>query len=146
MTSIGSGVREIGIAKASGAFRVIYVAPWLTRSVCSMRSRRASGRRAAMSSWRRLDCAESREGDAMEQRGTQVFASAWDALEPSPEQAASFRLRADILSAVKAAIDGWRVTRPEAAHRLGLTRSRLDDLAAVASRAGVAIRVGAAAA
>ncbi len=33
MTSIGSGVREIGIAKASGAFRVIYVAT-LADAVC----------------------------------------------------------------------------------------------------------------
>lgn len=90
----------------------------------------------------------------MEELGVQVFASVWDALEASPEQAMALRLRSDLLSAVKASIDGWSMTRAGVETRLGLTPSRLDDvlhgridalsldeLVVIAGRAGIVIRV-----
>ena len=37
MKAVGSGVREIRIRDASGAFRIIYAAAWRIESSCSMR-------------------------------------------------------------------------------------------------------------
>ena len=84
----------------------------------------------------------------------QMFASVWDALEQTPEQAAALRLRSDLLYAIVASIDRRSKTRAQVEAHLGLMPSRLDDLlqgridmlslddlVAIAGRAGVTIRV-----
>ncbi len=58
----------------------------------------------------------------------QVFACVWDALEDSPAEAANMRLRSELMTAVKQAVAGWRLTQAEAAHRLEVTQPRLNDL------------------
>lgn len=56
------------------------------------------------------------------------FASVWDALEDTPSPAANMRLRSELMIAVRWRAKGWKVTQAEAAHRLGITQPRLNDL------------------
>lgn len=58
----------------------------------------------------------------------QTFASVWDALEETPEEAAHMRLRSELAIAVRRAVEGWQITQAQAAHRLGVTQPRLNDL------------------
>lgn len=84
----------------------------------------------------------------------QVFESVWDALEDSPVEAASMRVRSDLLIDVQQAVARWELTPAEAARRLGVTQPRLDDmnrghidefslddLIRLAVRAGLTVRV-----
>lgn len=84
----------------------------------------------------------------------QVFASVWDALEETPEEAANMRLRSELAIAVQDAVEGWNLTQAQAASRLGVTQPRLNDLLrgrvarfsldaliALAERAGLAVRM-----
>ena len=84
----------------------------------------------------------------------QTFASVWDALEETSEDAANMRLRSELAVAVRAAVEAWAVTQAEAARRLALTRPRLNDLlrgriarfsldalVGLAERAGLAVRM-----
>jgi predicted XRE-type DNA-binding protein len=56
------------------------------------------------------------------------YASIWDALADSPEEAENLRLRAHLIRALAGAVSGWGVTQKEAAERLQLTQPRLNDL------------------
>lgn len=58
----------------------------------------------------------------------QAFACVWDALTDSPAEAATMRVRSDLLSAISDTVAGWNVTRAVAAQHLDLTRPRLDEL------------------
>ena len=58
----------------------------------------------------------------------QTFASVWDALEETPEDAANMRLRSELLTAVRDAVKSWRLTQVQAASQLGVTQPRLNDL------------------
>ena len=58
----------------------------------------------------------------------QTYASVWDALEESPEAAASMRLRADLMIAVQRHVAASGLTQARAAKELGLTQPRLNDL------------------
>jgi len=58
----------------------------------------------------------------------QRFASVWDAIEPSPEEAASMKARSAVMLAVRKIVDGWDIAQIEAAKRLGITQPRLNDL------------------
>jgi len=84
----------------------------------------------------------------------QRFESVWDALEDTPEQAASMRRRSELMLALKQEVDSWGVTQAEAAKRLGVTQPRLSDLMrgrihrfnleallALAERAGFGVRI-----
>jgi len=42
----------------------------------------------------------------------QTFASVWDALADTPEQAANMRLRAELALAIQAAVEAWGKTVP----------------------------------
>lgn len=59
---------------------------------------------------------------------SESFASIWDALEASPAEAATMKARSDILIALQEAVDGWNLSRAEAAKRLSIAPARLDDL------------------
>ena len=54
----------------------------------------------------------------------QTFASVWDALEETPEAAANMRLRSELVIAIGAAVQEWRMTQVLAAGRLGVTQPR----------------------
>jgi predicted XRE-type DNA-binding protein len=82
------------------------------------------------------------------------FASVWDALEPSPAQAANMKARAELMIVIREMIETWGLTQAAAAKRLGLTQPRMNDLLRgrinkfsldalinLASRAGLAVRV-----
>lgn len=57
-----------------------------------------------------------------------TFASIWDAITDTPEQAANLRTRAELMHQVVAIIraKGW--TQAEAAHRCGVSQPRINDL------------------
>ena len=59
---------------------------------------------------------------------TETFADVWDAIEDTPKQAASARLRSQMMMAIADTVRGWDVTQAVAARRLGVTQPRLNQL------------------
>ena len=59
---------------------------------------------------------------------TQAYESAWDAIADSPEEAASLKLRAQLMDALEAYINRERITQKEAAKRFGVSRPRVSEL------------------
>ena len=59
---------------------------------------------------------------------TKTFANVWDALSDSPEEAATMKIRSDVMIAIHDTIRGWDTTQAQAASRLGVTQPRLNDL------------------
>lgn len=58
----------------------------------------------------------------------QTFANVWDALEDSPEDAATMTMRSNVMGIINATVRGWDTTQAQAARRLGITQPRLNDL------------------
>jgi Uncharacterized conserved small protein len=58
----------------------------------------------------------------------ETFASVWDAIADTPEQAANLRARAELMQQIVAIISasGWK--QSEAAERCGVTQPRINDL------------------
>jgi predicted XRE-type DNA-binding protein len=58
----------------------------------------------------------------------EIYASVWDAIADTPEQAANLRARAELMQKVGALLKkpGW--TQAEAASRCGVTQPRINDL------------------
>lgn len=56
------------------------------------------------------------------------YASVWDAIEDTPEAAASMRARAELMIAVQRYVETSGETQARAGKRLGLTQPRLSDL------------------
>jgi predicted XRE-type DNA-binding protein len=56
------------------------------------------------------------------------YASVWDALADTPEEAANLRLRSTLMQQIARLVErkGW--TQAEAAARCGVTRPRINDL------------------
>jgi predicted XRE-type DNA-binding protein len=63
----------------------------------------------------------------MKRRGN-TYASVWDALADTPEQAANLRARADLMRQIAELIqaNGWK--QIEAAEQSGVTQPRINDL------------------
>ena len=57
-----------------------------------------------------------------------TFANVWDALSDSPEEAATMKIRSDVMMAITDTISAWDTTQARAASRLGVTQPRLNDL------------------
>ena len=59
---------------------------------------------------------------------TESYASVWDALADTPEQAANLRARAELMQQIAAIVSesGW--TQVEAAKHCGVTQPRINDL------------------
>ena len=59
---------------------------------------------------------------------TESYASVWDALADTPEQAANLRARAELMQQIAAIVSesGW--TQVEAAKQCGVTQPRINDL------------------
>ena len=59
-----------------------------------------------------------------------TYKSVWDALEATPEAAASMRVRAELIIAVQryVEVEASGETQAQAAKHLGLTQPRLNDL------------------
>ena len=58
----------------------------------------------------------------------QTYASVWDAIEDTPETAASMRVRAELMIAVQRYVETSGETQTQAAKHLGITQPRLNDL------------------
>jgi predicted XRE-type DNA-binding protein len=59
---------------------------------------------------------------------TRIFANVWDALEDSPEDAATMTMRSNVMVAIRDTVRSWHTTQAQAARRLGITQPRLNDL------------------
>ena len=57
-----------------------------------------------------------------------VYASVWNALADTPEQAANLRARAELMQQIAAIVKTNRWTQAEAAQRCGITQPRMNDL------------------
>jgi predicted XRE-type DNA-binding protein len=59
---------------------------------------------------------------------SKTYASVWDAIADTPEQAANLRMRAELMQQIAELIrtEGW--TQVEAAERCGVTQPRINDL------------------
>jgi predicted XRE-type DNA-binding protein len=88
----------------------------------------------------------------------QTFGDVWDALADTETEAASMRMRSNVLIAIDERVRAWNVTQTEAARRLGVTQPRLNDLLRgriqnfsldalidLAAKAGLSVRLGIAA-
>jgi len=58
----------------------------------------------------------------------QTFDDVWDAIEDTPEAAASMRLRSKLLIVIEQEVRSWDLTQAKAAKRLAVTQPRLNDL------------------
>mgnify|MGYP005812194721 CR=1 FL=1 len=58
----------------------------------------------------------------------QRFASAWDALEDTPEEAENMKLRSALLTALKDHISRTGMSQAQAAKLFGVTQPRVSDL------------------
>ena len=56
------------------------------------------------------------------------FASVWDAIADTPEQAANLRARAELMRQIAAIVKGSGWTQDEAAVKCGVTQPRMNDL------------------
>jgi len=57
-----------------------------------------------------------------------VFASVWDAVEDTPEEAENMKLRSALMIELKKYIAKTGLTQAEAAKRFGVTQPRISDL------------------
>jgi predicted XRE-type DNA-binding protein len=84
----------------------------------------------------------------------QTFANVWDALEDSPEDAATMTMRSNVMAVITTTVEHWNITQAQAARRLGITQPRLNDLLkrkiskfsldtllTLATRAGLKVRI-----
>ena len=58
----------------------------------------------------------------------EYYDSVWDAIEDTPEESLNMRLRSELMAKIAGRVREWGVTQKEAAHRLGITQPRLNDL------------------
>lgn len=58
----------------------------------------------------------------------QTFNDVWEAIEDTPQAAASMRLRSEVLIVIKQEVRSWGLTEAKAAEKLSVTLPRLNDL------------------
>jgi predicted XRE-type DNA-binding protein len=58
----------------------------------------------------------------------ETYASVWDAIADTPEQAANLRARAELMRQIEAIVKGKGWTQAEAASHCGVTQPRINDL------------------
>lgn len=56
------------------------------------------------------------------------FASVWDAIENTPEEAENMKLRSGLMMALKAYLTRTGLSQPQAAKLFGVTQPRISDL------------------
>ena len=64
----------------------------------------------------------------MSKAKVETYASVWDALADTPEQAANLRARAELMQQIAAIVKDKDWTQAEAAKRCGVTQPRINDL------------------
>lgn len=58
----------------------------------------------------------------------QRFINVWDAIEDTPQEAASMRIRAELMIALQEHIKNTGLTQAQAAKKIGVTQPRISDL------------------
>ena len=124
---VGKGVEEIRIWDDSGTYRVIYTA----RLVDALHVLHAFQKKTQRTPQHEIHVAKARfhEFDARAQmKKVKTYASVWDALADTPEQAANLRARSELMQQIAAIVKkrGW--TQMEAARQCGVTQPRINDL------------------
>ena len=84
---------------------------------------RETGHRRCKDAIRTID--EKRE---MSKPKTERYASVWDAIADTPEEAANLRVRAELMEKITAIIEASSWTQAEAAEHCGVTQPRINDL------------------
>ena len=56
------------------------------------------------------------------------YASVWDAIADTPEEAANLRVRSELMDKIAAIVEEKRWTQVEAAAQCGVTQPRMNDL------------------
>ncbi len=56
------------------------------------------------------------------------FSNVWDAIEDTPQEAASLRIRAELMVALQEHIKNTGLTQAQAAKLIGVTQPRISDL------------------
>ncbi|MBM3534173.1 MAG: helix-turn-helix domain-containing protein [Alphaproteobacteria bacterium] len=126
MPIVGSGTREIRVRDETGAFRVLYVAV-RAEAVYVLHCFQKKSQRTSQSD---LELGTQRYKELM--RGRKMkdrrFASVWDAIEGTRQEAASLRARSELMLALAELIrrSGW--TQRQAAAKFGVTQPRISDL------------------
>ena len=64
----------------------------------------------------------------MSRKKVESYASVWDALADTPEQAANLRARAELMQHIAAIVKESAWTQTEAAEHCGVTQPRINDL------------------
>ncbi len=64
----------------------------------------------------------------MKHVSTDRYASVWDALADTPEEAANLRVRSELMDKIAALIEGNGWTQVEAANHCAVTQPRISDL------------------
>lgn len=64
----------------------------------------------------------------MTKRKIETFASVWDAIGDTPEEAANLRLRSELMDKITALIEAKGWTQIEAASHCGVTQPRINNL------------------
>ena len=64
----------------------------------------------------------------MSKAKVETYASVWDALADTPEQAANLRARAELMQQIAVVVKDKDWTQAEAAKRCGVTQPRINDL------------------
>jgi predicted XRE-type DNA-binding protein len=59
---------------------------------------------------------------------SESYASVWDAIADTPEEAANLRARAELMQKIAAHLTRHEWTQAEAARRCGVTQPRINDL------------------
>jgi len=59
---------------------------------------------------------------------SESYASVWDAIADTPEEAANLRARAELMQKIEARLKQHEWTQAEAASRCGVTQPRINDL------------------
>lgn len=59
---------------------------------------------------------------------SETYESVWEALVDTKQEAANLKARSALFHAIRRKVESWNIAQKEAAHRLGLTRPRFNDL------------------
>jgi predicted XRE-type DNA-binding protein len=71
---------------------------------------------------------------------TKTFANVWDAIEDSPEDAATMTMRSNVTIAITDQVRGWNTTQARAA-KGKINKFSLDTLTTLATRAGLKVKI-----
>ncbi len=125
MPTIGTGVEEIRVSEPSGAYRVVYFARW-AEAVYVLH---AFQKQTQQTPQRDLEIEETvRTIGRPDMTETESYASVWDAIADTPEEAANLGARAELMQMIAARLRQQSWTQAESARRCGVTQPRINDL------------------